>query len=242
MNSRNKTESENNARAELDLEHKIKLANALPITLLFILAVIVGAIFEKQLESTYNNLIAISLLPEVKEGNEEEVAKPSLEVYPATQLAASALYDVMLESSDLTSDFKRLSHLPVEEQLIAKAITAKELRRKKHYKKSLALIVSLTQQQQESQQLVFTKAYSLAKLGHKSAAIISYEHLLSIQKTHQAANINLGLLYLDEKYFTKAEQVFTRGIEDTAGSKKAKNFSGLAGIAGTACFIKLKFT
>ncbi len=234
MNFRNSTElkkdaePKKNAIARQDLEHKVKLANALPITLFFILVVIAGAMFEKQLELTYSNLVAISLLPEVKESNEEEVTKQTFEINPETQLAVDALYDAIIESSDLTIDFKQISQLSVEEQLVAKAIVAKKLRRKKHYDKSLAIIVSLTQQQQESQQLVFTKAYSLAKLGHNSAAIISYEHLLSIQISHQAANINLGLLYLDGKYFVKAEQVFTRGVENTAGNKKAKNFSGLA--------------
>ncbi len=222
-----------------DLKHKTKLANALPITLIIIFLSIAGILFENKLESSYSNTITISLMPDNEESNEKEVEEP-VEVNDNTRLAGSSLYEAFRNDQveiDSVDQFELFKGLSASEILVAKSIAVKKLRDKKYYERSLELIVSLTQQQQQALQLIFSKAFLLAKLGHHSAAIISYEHLLSLQPNHQAANINLGLLYLQHGFTVKAEQVFIRGIVNTAGNKKAKNYTGL----GDALFHQQKF-
>jgi len=236
--------SENNA-IQKDLQHKIKLANALPISLIFFVLAVVGWLFEKQLETSYAESIAINLSPDNKESNEDESVVDKKDIDPKVLMASDNLYDKIVtdgvESSDisisdiLTSD--ELEQLNSEERLLAKSITAKKLRRKKYHQKSLDLIISMNQKDQETYGLIFSKASVLAKLGNKEAAIISYKHLLSIENNHQAANINLGLLYLEQDQLVNAEQIFLQGTLTSAGNKKAKNFAGL----GEAQFQQGKF-
>jgi len=213
-----------------DLQHKIKLANALPISLVFILVVIVGWLFERQLETTYAETIAISLSPDSKEGSEEETVTEVKIAAPQTQAAADKLYEAMIDENKKTVEILQLDYinqLNPQEKLIAISIAAKNLRSKKYYEESLELIVSLRQEDQEALELIFSKASVLAKLGNTDAAILSYENLLSIQSNHQAASINLGFLYLDEGHLLKAEQIFRKGTLNSAGNKKAKNYAGL---------------
>jgi len=213
-----------------DLQHKIKLANALPISLLFVFVAAVGWMFEKQLETTFFETAAINLSPDSKETSEEEADVEKKTIASETLLASDALYQLLIvENADaavvLKSDI--ISHLGADEQLVAKSITVKKLQVNKYYQESHALINCFSQDELDRLELNFSKASVLAKIGNSSAAIASYEHLLSIQKNHQSANINLGFLYLDEGLFVKAEQVFLQGIGSTAGHKKAKNYSGL---------------
>ena len=218
-----------------DLQHKIKLANALPISLLFVLLAVAGWMFEKQLETSYADSIAINLSPDNKESNEEESVVDKKDIDPKVLMASDNLYDEMIadgvELSDISiSDILtagEVEPLNSDELLLAKSITAKKLRRRKYYQKSLDLIISMNQKEQETYGLIFSKASALAKLGNKDAAIMSYKHLLSIENNHQAANINLGLLYLEQGQFVNAEQIFLKGTLNSAGNKKAKNFAGL---------------
>ncbi len=223
-------EEQDDQNLQDDLSHRIKLANAIPLTVIFIIVSLAGWSFEIQLESAYSDTIAISLLPDSKETNEEEQSLEAPEINPNTQKVADSIYQAIISgqlSADLVDPPKDFLSLARSEQLISIAITIKSFRKKKYYDEGLALLVGLTQQEQESLNLIFTKAYILAKLGHNSAAIISYEVLLSKQPEHQSANINLGLLYLEEQRYVKAETVFSKGVSNTAATKKAKNYSGL---------------
>ncbi len=222
--------SEDQKKINPDLQHKMKLANALPITIIFIGLATTGWLFESELKATYSNTIAINLLPNSKENNEEEIVQEIGEVNDRTNEAASLLYEIMIterQDSKNSGYSDLLSHLSDAEKLMAKTIAVKRLKSNRYYEQALEILVGMTQKQQESQQLIFSKAYVLAKLGDRSAAIISYEYLLSLQKNHQAANINLGLLYLAQGEMKKAEQIFNRGVLQTAGLKKAKNYFGL---------------
>jgi len=218
------------SKVDLDLKHKIKLANALPITIVFVGLAIAGWLFESDLEATYSNTIAISLFPVNKGNNEEESVQPITPTNEKTNNAGELLYQSMVASPNNKVDLPLenvFNSLTESEILVAKTIAVKRLKSNRYYQQALELIEGMTPQQLESQRLVFSKAYILAKLGSRLAAIASYEYLLTIQQNHQAANINLGLLYLDEGEVKKAENVFSRGVLQTAGLKKAKNYFGL---------------
>lgn len=232
MNSPNK----DHFKVKDDLQHKIKLANALPVTIVFISLAFAGWLFESDLEATYSNTIAVSLLPDNKGNNEEESVQQTSAANDKTNNAGDQLYQSMIASlqndnsvqNDISVQNEKIFYLLSESEVLqAKTIAVKRLKSNRYYQQALEIIMAMTQQQQEFQQLIFSKAYVLAKLGNLTAATASYEHLLSIQKNHQAANINLGLLYLELGETKKAEQVFSRGVLQTAGLKKAKNYFGL---------------
>lgn len=229
MNSLN----DNQSKAKLDLQHKTKLANAIPLSVFLVGVSIAGWLFESELEASYSNTIAINLLPDNKENNEDETVESFSQVSDKTNDAASLLYEAVIakQQDGAGLDYEHLlSQLTNVEKLKAKALTVKQLKSNRYYQQALDVLTGMTQSQLESQQLIFSKAYVLAKLGHGQAAINNYQHLLTLQNNHQAANINLGLLLLEEGEIEKAEKIFIRGVTQTAGLKKAKNYFGLGDV------------
>ena len=218
---------------EEDLAHVIKLANAIPLTLFVLFLVIIIGIFEGSLEASFSDIttVKLSLETEDEEHDEEDVEDKKIEAETLT--ASNILYESIPHAENIEFEYLEsvaLSNLSDKEKLIALALVAKRLRKNKKYEQSLALIIALSQKNQEELGLVFSKAYNLAKLGHKEAAVISYEHLLNLEPRNHAANINLGMLYLALKDYSNAESVFLFGVASTAGIKKSKNIYGLASV------------
>jgi len=220
---------------EEDLAHVIKLANAIPLTIFVLFLVFLVSVFESSLEAGFSDITTVKLSLEVEgEGDEHDEEEVEDNKIAAETVTASKL---LFESIDYVENIKIdylestvLSNLNDKEKLIAIALVVKKLRKNKRYEQSLALIIELDQKNQEQLGLIFSKAFNLAKLGHKDAAVISYEHLLNLEPRNHAANINLGMLYLSLKDYTNAEKIFLFGIASTAGIKKSKNIYGLASV------------
>ena len=217
----------------INLEHKIKLSNAIPLTLLFLTVAMIVTMFESSLKATYSEMIEIKLSSAKNEDSELEEHEIEQTVSPSVKFASETVFSaVSLDNLEVShiSELVEVSRLTENEKLQTLALVVKKLRQKKYYEQSLAIIISLSQSQQEDFVLLFSKAYNLAKLGHKDAAAISYKRLLELQPQNQAAAINLGFLYLSLQDYVKAMDIFTLGIKHSSGAKKAKHLSGLAAV------------
>ena len=102
-----------------------------------------------------------------------------------------------------------------------------QLKNEKHYRKALNIVNSLSKIELMKNDLLFYKASLLSKIGDKEEAVEHYEKFISVSPLSQAGLINLGLLYLEQKEFNKAEVIFKKAIKLTSSDKKAKSYSGL---------------
>lgn len=221
------SEPDNNSNPN---EHKFKLANALPITIFAIITLLIGGYFERTLESLYQDTITINLYPshDDEEDNQSEKSTP---IAPALISITEKIFNAITSNEDLDKKDVLTENFGIKdpkEKLIITGLVAKKLRLSKQYELALELIVGLSQKEQEAQNLIFSKAFCLSKLGHYDAAIINYKHLLVLEPLNQSANLNLGLLYLKQSNFELAQAVFEKGISQSSGIKKAKNYAGLA--------------
>lgn len=218
---------------ETEKQKPMQLANALPLTFIFVGLTLAVIFFEHLLSNERAQPITVVVALEKSEMQEEEFQNinraaidNSPEILKLTDEVEELYFSQKIKASELVTldKLKLLSQIQVDSiliHLINRALT------RKNYPAARPLFELMTAKQKQNYDLIFDYAKCLSKLDETDAAIAQYKALLNVSPKHQAGSINLGLLLLKKNQYKAVKTLYSQAITYTRGAKKARAYAGL---------------
>ncbi len=209
---------------------KDKIANAFPLTVGFLLLVVIvlyGQEFLSERKPPANTIILAYDQAEQTVESEEDASIDSLEQIDLkkAELIIDSFIANEIKSQNLIEQINQLNESTESRDktfnFVVQSIVAR-----KDYQKVLNLLEKLSAKQRTSNKLEFTYALLLSKTDRNKEATIQFQNILKKQPNHQASIVNLGLLYLQQKLYQQAADLFDNGLGFASGSHKAKMYAG----------------
>ena len=235
---KNTTEPDNQSAKENDKPKR--LANAFPLSLLFLLAGLLIVGYQFKLSNLELSPMVIQVGIESAESQEEastsggfQPVAPidrSPEIISIADRLESQYVSAALDAQQLLTAAKLKTLNDIDKTQSVLVLIIDSLMVRKDYKNALGLLELLSEDERIKLNQSFYYAKSLSKEKDKASAIIEYQNILARDPIHQPATINLGLLLQSEQRFNEAKTLYLDAADYTSGARKAKVYAGLGDV------------